>query len=238
MTSLPRLVNLILYSPSPEYDQMMELVRIYMKTTQVPYFFYCFKLDIESPFLVEQDILYIRGNETYLPGILEKTIEAIEISMEDLFDDFDYLVRTNISTVCNVFLLKYVLQKHPFDYGGSKIFNLSWIDPLCGIVDKSYFGLNYISGTGIVLSKKACCLLLSQKDEIKLDVIDDVSIGLFFRDHEIIPVSLESIGYNLSTNSCHISSKILFYRSRTHNRLGDIRNMKIIINKLMFFRLK
>ena len=44
-------------------------------------------------------MIYIKGEETFIPGILEKTLLAIKISSKNF--TYDYIVRTNISTLVN-----------------------------------------------------------------------------------------------------------------------------------------
>jgi len=230
----PRILNLILYSPSPVYDQMRLSIHEYMKTTQIFFFFYCFRPDMTAPYLIEDNMLYLKGAETYLPGILEKTILAIETCLS-LFADFDYIVRTNISTVCNIFLLHRSLKNNTFDYGGSKMLTLSWIDPMSGITNDRLHGLNYISGTGIILSRKACNLLCAKQNELDKSVIDDVSIGLFFQRKGIPITCFENLGYPFSINSSHIENNVVFYRNNTQRRLYDIRTIKAVSEKLKNF---
>ena len=43
------------------------------------------------------NIIYIKGSETFIPGILLKTICGIEIFKDRT--DFDYIIRTNISEI-------------------------------------------------------------------------------------------------------------------------------------------
>ena len=233
-TSHPRILNLILYSPSPSYNQMMEYIRKYMKTTGIPYFFYCFDSEIQTSYEVRNDMLLLKGKETYIPGILEKTLLAMEISLS-LFPEVEFIVRSNVSTVCNFFRLQQCLQEHTFDYAGSKIFTLNWIDPVNGIKDSTHHGLRYIAGTGIVLSRKACNLLVTERNELNMNLIDDVSIGLFFRMKEICPVSFVDLGYPFPENTSSFNVKSLFYRNRCRNRLFDIKNIKSITEKMVLF---
>ena len=45
-----------------------------------------------------KDILYIYGKETYIPGILDKTIQAFDIIHNKMKIPYDFIFRTNIST--------------------------------------------------------------------------------------------------------------------------------------------
>ena len=90
------ILNLILYSDSNEYNQMRDELRNYLIIKKIKYYFYCFDNKIESDYIFDDDILRIKGDESYLPGILDKTIKAITITSNI---DYKYLVRSNISTI-------------------------------------------------------------------------------------------------------------------------------------------
>jgi hypothetical protein len=215
------ILNLILYNDSPIYDEMKKILTDYLSTQNIKFFFYCYKKDLDQEYLIDGNMLYIRGEETYLPGILEKTIKAIEICQQF---EFDYLLRSNISTIVNINLLNKYLQQNTFDYGGSSIYNLQWLDPQCGIHDHRYRGTKYIHGTGIILSRKAMQLLIQEKQYINYDVIDDVALGLFFKNHH---PNLIEIGQTY--NSPKYIDNVVFYRNKNSDRNKDVKNMKNII---------
>lgn len=234
-----KILNLVLYSKSDHYDKMYDITRKYYSKfyPQVKTIYYLFDENVNKP-TFKDDFLLIPGKETYLPGILEKTIKAIEYT-KDM--DYQYLLRSNISTVVNIKMLLNYLTKNPnIDYGGS--WELTHIrkgfrDTLNGINDDRYDGLNFISGTGIVISRKAINTLLKNKDKLDYSIIDDVSIGNFFRNNTNIKPSTfnSSINYeekDLSKEENTIDLNIIFYRNRTLNRENDIKNIKVITDVL------
>jgi hypothetical protein len=234
-----KILNLVLYSKNESYNKMYDITRkYYLKFyPQVKTIYYLFDESINKP-TFKDDILLIPGKETYLPGILDKTIKAIEITKNM---DYDYLLRSNISTVVNIKLLLNYLTKNPnIDYGGSwemTHIRKGFRDPLNGINDDRYDGLNFISGTGIIMSRKAVYTLLEHKNKIDYSIVDDVSIGNFFRNNtNIKPNEFKSAksydDKDLRKESSGIDLNIIFHRNRSSNRENDVKNIKVITDVL------
>lgn len=160
--------------------------------------------------------LYLRGNESYIPGILIKTITAIKLCMT-LFD-FDVIIRSNISTVINHYRLEELLNSIHGDhiYGGPINF-LECVDEFAGITTSIFNdirGLRYISGTGIILSKNLCTYLVDNKELLNYNIIDDVSIGSLLVN---TPINIESnfvLGPAFDKN-------VVFYRFRSDHIFGN-----------------
>ena len=107
-------VNLVLYSEDREYDKMKEITEVYYdKFENVKTIYYKFDDKINDEYKMEGNLLKIKGKETYVPGILEKTIKSMEYVAND---QYDYLVRSNISTIVNFKLLDEELIKTPIEY--------------------------------------------------------------------------------------------------------------------------
>jgi len=233
-----KILNLVLYSKGDSYDKMYNITKkFYSKFyPQVKTIYYLFDDSVTTP-TFKDDILLIPGKESYLPGILDKTIKAIELT-KDI--DYDYLLRSNISTIVNFkMFLKYLTINRNIDYGGSWMLThirKGFRDPLNGINDDRYDGLNFISGTGIVMSKKAIRNLLENKNKIDYSIVDDVSIGNFFQNNtNIKPFSFDStVSYekDLTRDPNSIDLNIIFYRNRSLDRKNDVKNMEVISNLL------
>jgi hypothetical protein len=228
---MTKILNLILYNNSSEYNDMRDALRRYLKSTGVTYFFYCYDENITSDYTLNDDIILIKGPETFLPGIFKKTIIAMEICLNLKFK-FDYIIRSNISTIVDFTLLSDYLKKENVTYGGSAIFTLSWIDPAYGIYDHRYDGLKYIQGTGIVLSRKMVELIVNAKNDLNYSVIDDVGIGLYFQSLNISPQPLNH-DYKFVYNADCIVHNALFYRNKRTDRKEDVKAMEKITQALM-----
>jgi hypothetical protein len=135
---------------------------------------------------LDNDILQIRGEETYVPGILQKTVRAFEYFQDDI-DQYDYIIRSNITSIINFYNLTENLEREsldsPINYGSTSIYELQWTDPKSGIHDKTYFGTRYASGTNIILSVPSVHSIVRNQDKIDYSVVDDVAIGLFVKKH-------------------------------------------------------
>jgi len=236
------IVNLVLYSKDAEYDEMYKITRkYYSQFHNVRTIYYRFNPDITTDYELIGDVLNIKGKETYVPGILDKTVKAFEYVNQHF--SFDYLVRSNISTIINFDLLCEELQKTPIQYGAGTKMVLNWLDQPSGIVDKTYFGTNYGSGTSIILSNEALTKFLSKKAFIHYNLIDDVSIGVLFEEQiKDIKISVTDSKYFYSVPDVNGDPKKLlplikdkpynYYRNRQSSRKIDIKQMKIIADYL------
>lgn len=222
-------VNLVLYSDNKEYNQMKEITeKYYNKFENVTTIYYKFDKGITNKYEMEGNLLKIKGTESYLPGILDKTVKAMEYVVDNKYD-CDYLVRSNISTIVDFELLDKELSKKPIEYGGGLINELRMIDKSGGIVDETYFGLKYASGTAIVFSKNILDQVMAKRDKINYKLIDDVAIGLLMRDELKKPA--EQVGsFLVVSDASEIGKKsYVFYRNRSSNRETDVKNMRMIV---------
>jgi hypothetical protein len=228
---------------SSYYECMRETTSPYYQTfPNVKTIYYTFSDIIQTDYELKDNVLYIKGKETYLPGILDKTIKAFEYFQNE-YMNYDYVIRSNISTIINFNLLNSELLINPVEYGGSKLLNLQWLDDNSGIIDDTWFGTIFQSGTSIVFSKNAFQKVLKHKSHIRYNLIDDVALGVLFKEHipEIEPTSFPSpdnkFVYVNSIENNRLSSivnnhKYIFYRNRTESREQDCIQMKKIIHYL------
>ena len=103
-----------------------------------------------------------------------KTLKAFE--WVDLNLNYDYIFRTNTSSFVNYKnLIRYLkkIQEEGTNY--------------CGFVG-NYQGIDYVSGSGIILSKYAIKSVIASKSQIDMDVVEDVAIGKLLKINEISPV--------------------------------------------------
>ena len=143
--------------------------------------------------------------------------------------DFDYLVRSNVSTILDYRLLDYYLKKHDINYGGPEIL-MSWRH-----VKKYGFesiGFKFATGGCIILSKNMAQLLINNQKDIDYDFIDDVTIGLFFKKHYICVEKLKGNYISVYNSKCSYPYAI-YYRNKRENRTEDITYMKNIVDQLL-----
>lgn len=237
-TSNISFVNLVLYSNNEDYDKMYELTnKYYSKFSNVKTIYYKFDENIVNDYELRKNILHIKGKETYIPGILDKTIKAFQYIIDNNYN-FDYVIRSNISTIVDFNLLTQYLQETPIQFGGGLKNRIT--------SDKNHPELEnliFASGTSIILSKSTLKDLLNKKLHVRNDLIDDVSIGVLMRDHlqnieqhyipenRFIFISDEN-GERSKILDIIKDNSYIFYRNRQPNRKTDIKQMEIIIEYL------
>jgi hypothetical protein len=188
--------------------------------------------------LVEQenDIIYVKGKEHVL-NVLYKTISALEYLFQKT--EYDFVIRSNISTIIHIPKLIQYLYNIPTTriYTSSQFFKLNWIDHNAGIHNTSLFGTIYASGISITLSNDTVKYLINNKDKLRYDIVDDISIGLFFQTHNplILKKGTKYMSSNLYTNTVTKNINInnyIFFRNKSSNRMVDIKIMDLIVKNL------
>lgn len=231
-----RLLFLCIYNKDEAYDAMREAQLSYLRYLKAHRpvlmeevrFYFIMSVSIISDIEVDEDehMLFIPGEETRIPGILDKTIAAIRFMM----GRFDYVVRTNISSCIDIpkvwQMLNDIIPQHPCVYIGGSFLELSWRDHLNGIIDARHDGTRFATGTFIGMSEALCRFII----DCPMDktVIDDVAIGKCVRSigqpiHEIcVPSVIGSVGFQPGVFAfCNNTNK--------HDRSLDVFRFKKII---------
>lgn len=232
-SSQVKVLNLILYSP--EYAPMYNILSNYLKRLNIKHYFYCFR-DQEASIMIENDIIYLKGEETFIPGILDKTLKVFKHFKDG---DYDYIVRSNATTVVNFHLLNNWLYYNPCDYGGPYSYVGSFVDLKGGLTEakhQMYGKYSFIGGPTIVLSKKMVRMLVENEDSIRrLEIIDHVSIGIAFNLYKGDLISGNMGLPQAKFNGDKVEGNILIYRNKREepNRNADIHAMVAITNELL-----
>ena len=252
-----RFINLVLFSDSIGddcYEEMKILTSQYYRkfADNVKTYYVKYDSNVENV-KIEDDFLIFKGNETLIPGLTTKTLESFEyIIKNNILEGYDYVIRTNISTIINFDNLKKELEATPVEYyGGGNIMELNWLGG--GVNDPSYFGTKFVQGTSIILSKKAVEFMYEHKDKFQTNIIDDVSMAIFVKDHmpfSYPPISIDKNSF-IHVPRFIVNGKIeiqkvrdmvrekpyVFYRNncifQNPNRKIDLIHMRIIIDELL-----
>ena len=228
---------LFIYSDTAYYNSMLKIQQKYVhKVNNVDsYFIKMDRLQMEDV-LITDDIISIKGEET-LFNILYKTVKSFELLFSN---NYDFFVRSNISTIIDINQLVCSLGNLPKTnyYGGANIINLQWCGS--GIVDNTYFGLNFTTGIGIILSNDVVKHFIINKNKLDYSIVDDVSISIYL--HKNIPECIDNfikyrhLMHNHYTNISDLNTytfnkNIIFYRNKTiDDRTSDILLMDHIVN--------
>jgi hypothetical protein len=178
-----RILHLIIHLQQGAYRAMYDtLSEFYRQFDNVDTYFLCFDLDMRSEYRIDGDLLWIRGAESLVPGILQKTIDGM---LRFELTEYDYVVRSNSSTVVDFYqFAKYEtsFKSEGADYLCAQKLRLAWLDPPSGIKDSKYFGTDFGTGAMIVLSQRAALALLEKRHFLDYSIVDDVAIGIFFKN--------------------------------------------------------
>ena len=132
-----------------------------------------------------------------IPGMLSKTIHAFEM----LQDKYDVFFRTNLGSLIRLPQFDdFVQTKHPITYSGASVradalradlLAHNRIGPDKSIRSLSeldrFEGNTFIDGSAYFLSATEARTLVRNKHHLRYDIVDDVSIGLMFATHELLP---------------------------------------------------
>ena len=209
------------------YPQMRELSPKYLDLfkNDIKYFFIENRENIEEEVIEDNNFLYIKGSESFIPGIYQKSIKAIEYVSNKY--SFDFVIRTNLSTFWNIPNLFNLLDSKPKErFSGGYSFQ------------------GFISGTGIIMSKDVGIIVSSNPNSSYIG--DDLAISQTISSHgiELYNVIEYKWGFlipqidNLPDNCRYLNindndfSDILNFRIKNADRSLDVNYFKVLLNKL------
>jgi hypothetical protein len=241
-----KILNLVLYSSDNggPYDKMRNLTDKYYKRFHfVTTYYYCFKPDLEKDFELKDNILYVKGDESYIPGILQKTIDAFEYFREEI-PKYRYVVRSNISTIIRFDILQEDLKNNAVGYGCALCWNMEHDN---NKTLHPYSPIIFSSGTSIIFSSDVVMNIINNKNKLDMQKIDDLSIGEFV-EKEMPEVKLQPVLKNTKNFGFHFvpdlkedrdkikeliqDNKIIFFRNHNGDRELDANQMAIIVEIL------
>lgn len=234
------ILNLVICSDddNEKYNEMYKcLTDFYLnyekhKNVFVKTYFLKLKEDIDN-YKLEDNILYIKGKESFIPGIIEKTLKGFQY-FSDQINDYQYIIRSNLSTIIDFEYLAKELDANPIHfYGGGHKRNLQWEGG--GINDSTWFGTDYIEGTSIIFTPKSIQYILDNIGLVRTNIIDDVSIAIFMREHAKNEKIQDIHESRYAFVECFVECSVM------NNRLcvcvDRIRDM-VLNNKFIFYRNK
>jgi hypothetical protein len=251
------IIVLIIASSSNIYDLFLELWREKIKcwkwreSSQLYSVVYRFFFVFADPSLnmdvvCKDDCIYCKCDECLEPGIFLKTMMAIRYC-EDEFQ-YDFILRTNLSSFWNFSILSLEIQSNP---------DISIGNICLQIIDRNKLHINYrwkyyleiidsffpirdtfifLDGAGFLLSREMIRLLFLPFPclELLLNIPDDVAISILLFNHisskiEIHELLVEKKCVYGSQNM--LSESVGFVRNKNvdDNRILDIFNFKNLI---------
>jgi hypothetical protein len=218
-----KLIILILANDNTLYLQCQSLWKKYMHNhPNIKSYFIKFNNKLDKNVLLKDDTIFIKGYESYIPGCLLKTFESIKYLLS--VEDFDYVFRTNMSSVVDLNKLYNLLHNYNKDYSG-----------VIGIAIHNN-NIKFASGAGMLLSKYFCEFLINNSHLLNYTLLDDVSIGLFSQNNNIqlYPLTrFEAFNYtqNVELITKELISEYYHFRCKDENNpINTIALMEKVIN--------
>ena len=214
-----KIIILILANDSGHYIECQNLWRSYMNLhPNIKSYFIKFEPQLTTDILVDNNTIFIKGNESFIPGCLIKTIESIKYLLKN--EEFDFIFRTNMSSVVHLNDLYNFIVNNKHDYSG-----------FIGRINN----INFASGAGILLSKKMCYSLIDYKNSLNYNLLDDVSIGFLLNKNSvnIYPLTrFEAFVYENNVNEItkEMIENYYHFRCKSNNNLKTLIIMKKIID--------
>ena len=209
---------------SPVYARHREVWKTYMKShPDIDCYFITYRPLVFVPTRTD-DTLILRGFDHY-ETIFRKTIEALTYFLRRTA--YDYVVRTNLSSVWDFRKLRTILETAPRQrfYAGQ-----------AGI--SSVTGFPFVSGAGIVMSSDVVRALLANHSRVaSLSALDDVAIAEAIRLAGVGPSPLPRVDFiSLAHYDAHhdkIPDGSFHYRIKHTDWRGDRMEEPIIMSRLL-----
>lgn len=171
-------------------------------------------------YLLEQNTLFVPCKEDY-SLILTKTILALQYVLNNF--SFDVLVRSNVSTYFETNKLVAELKKPRY----RQEFIGGYFDQYKKRISNKTQNYEYVSGTGIFLTKKAVELLVTLPPDKYTGTFDDIAIFNFFINSEFKKIRMNRNNLHsthIFVPTYHIRMKNSFNPESTARRMFLVHN--------------
>jgi hypothetical protein len=163
-------INLIIARTGIFEESLMKQWRRYMnKNPNIKSFFIMLDNKISEEYILTGDTIIMKGYESNVPGIYQKTLRAMKICLEKKeYNDVKYFIRTNISSFWIWDrLLKFLKDVPTNNYAGTGHIMIK--------IDRNW---DSPTGSNMILSRDIVKLLINHYDYADAkNVADDVAIG-------------------------------------------------------------
>lgn len=168
------------------YGKLKELWRRHMHIDKKHIDVYFIQADpnLDEEVKIEGDTIWSRSEESFFIGIINKTLMTLNYLSPVIESDYDYVIRTNLSTFYSFPRLLKFLASAPRSglYNGALVYYSNT--------------MSFVSGTGIILSKDVALLLGSKaKEYFNVSCNDDIMISDILYKEGIRATPQERIDY-------------------------------------------
>jgi len=237
---------------------MLEIQRKYVHNYEnVDYYFLYSNFEHNEPVFIEKDMIFVRQEENRFT-ILNKSLQAIETLFNLYGKDYDFIIRTNISTLIHIPKMLELLAPYKYDPVHTDLINTKleylYAGDICGIDIDNIKDIKFALGTAIIMSKQLAKQMISQINDFDHSLPDDVAIGLFVQQYnpnafdndlkissDVFYLNYLNNGWNSTTSDFiyYMTQKynknppFVFYRNKTSNREEDVNIMNYICDNIL-----
>lgn len=219
-----RFANVVIFHEGVPHEREMKAQLRRLCPPSVRQIFVTMRAGLPDSYDRDSGVLYVSGSESrtpldvqsHIPGVLHKSIVAMRHCLDTL--EFDFLVRSNISTVIDFGRLPVDELPRGVAYGSTCVWHSG--EPRA-----------FASGTNIILSRAATELLVSRSAELDMTTIDDVAIGAFFARAGVAATQLSSAMVWDTDDERGVVFRNRDFSDET--RAADVRRMGQIVDRLL-----
>jgi hypothetical protein len=217
-----KLIVLIIDSDDlPVYAHYRNTIKKYMNTScNMLSFFIRFDANLENDVKLENNTLFFKGNDSMIPGILQKTIKAFNYCLDNY--SFDFILRTNLSSFYNYRLLEkfvYSLKKNDMVFG----FEL-WS-----------YNIRFPSGSCFIMSRDTIKLCANYDYKFMYNYPDDVCIGEVITKYNMQISKMERYDYTSQSIQYEpeMNNKYYNFRVKSDDRMNyDSKIFELLYNDI------
>lgn len=212
-----KIIILILSSNSELYNEFKRLQLLYLNKYNplIKFFFIEFKDNQEEDVIESSNTLYFKGSESVTPGMIIKTSLAINYLKNKY--DYDFIFRTNLSTLINIHSLCEHINTLPKEN-------------ICS----GFIVFGFITGTGIIMSKNVAELIADNYEKFNYtSTCEDVLITNMFNHYNIqyIQPSKYWWGLIVDVNDGEREQWKIYYTENKYKQFD-------YLNNIMHYRIK
>jgi hypothetical protein len=209
-----KLIVLIISSHNIDaYSELRSIGKIYLKLYPNIKFLYLEYRHQEIEMVEEDDYLYLNGDESFITGIYNKSIKAIEYINQKY--NYDFILRTNLSSFLNLDnILTYLDTVPTLGFAGG------------------YMPQGFMSGTGIFMSRDVGNILVSDQDNSNSG--DDIVISnvLSRNGINLIDITDYKLGFLTSSDESRLPNNCYFIN------MGEFNPNIIYPSNILYFRIR
>lgn len=158
----------------------------------------------------ENHTIFVKTDESYRPGVLLKTVKALNALLNDPRRRFTHILRTNLSSMWHWGRLLRVLNNDLPPNG----------DFIAGFLmdDESPLVETFVSGAGMLMTRGVAKMIVEHAHGLQYELYDDLSIGVLMERLQVERISLPRCDFTNNTLPMVLDADPTCFHYRVKNR--------------------